>query len=195
MGRTRIVCIVNDAYLPEGDLSRLPFDVRGSRPCRFRFRTRRNAVSKEGREDPLRTAARESLAKALKRALGDSLDAVKADGKPDSGCKAASCCRHRRKGPGHVRVEDGVPFQVKFLIREPSGNVLSGIMMAAPPGRSGRQEVRAISGSATQAIDQRERHLCAPGVRFAHVASEQRRVPSSTNSGSGIVSAEMPFMR
>ena len=35
LGRTRIICVVNTAYLPDRDLKELPFDVRGSRPIHF----------------------------------------------------------------------------------------------------------------------------------------------------------------
>ena len=54
MGRIRIICVVNDAYLPEGDLSKLPFDVRGSRPLVFSLDDpERRGVEKAG-EDPVR---------------------------------------------------------------------------------------------------------------------------------------------
>ena len=35
LGRIRIICIVNTAYLPDEDIKELPFDVRGSRPVVF----------------------------------------------------------------------------------------------------------------------------------------------------------------
>ena len=34
-GRTRITCVVNTAYLPDGDIKELPFDLWGSRPLAF----------------------------------------------------------------------------------------------------------------------------------------------------------------
>ena len=177
MGRTRIVCIVNDAYLPEGDLSRLPFDVRGSRPLSFSLQDPAKRGVKEGREDPLRTAARESLAKALKRALGDSLDAVKAERENlILGVRPHLVVDTEGKVRVMFELRTGVPFQVKFLIKEPSGNVLSGIMMAPHPvDPDGKKFVR------FQALQlkplTRGNDICVLQGEVAHVASEQRRVP------------------
>ena len=177
MGRTRIVCIVNNAYVPEGDLSRLPFDVRGSRPLSFSLQDPAERGVKKGREDPLRTAERENLAKALKRALHDSLDAVEAERQ----IQILAVKPHLvTDDGGSVRVifglKTGVPFQVKFLIKEPSGNVLSGIMMAPHSvDPDGKKFVR------FQALQlkplTRGNDICVLQGEVAHVASEQRRVP------------------
>ena len=35
LGRSRIICSVNAAFLPNSDLKELPFDIRGSRPLSF----------------------------------------------------------------------------------------------------------------------------------------------------------------
>ena len=40
LGRSRIICVVNTAFLPRDDLKELPFDVRGSRPLAFSLKVR-----------------------------------------------------------------------------------------------------------------------------------------------------------
>ena len=177
VGRTRIVCIVNDAYLPERDLSRLPFDVRGSRPLSFSLQDPTERGVKRGREDRLRTAARENLTKALKRALDDSLDAVEAERQSQS---LAVRPHLVMDDGGTVRVifelTTGVPFQVKFLVKEPSGNVLSGIMMAPHPvDPEGKKFVRFQAMQLKPLTTGND--ICVLQGEVGHVASEQRRVP------------------
>ena len=177
MGRTRIVCIVNEAYVPEGDLSRLPFDVRGSRPLSYSLQDPEERGVKKGREDQLRTAVRENLAKALKRAFADSIDAVEAERES----QILGVRPHLVKdNEGKVRVlfelKTGVPFQVSFMIKEPSGNVLSGIMMAPHPvDPDGKKFVR------FQPLQLKPltigNDICVLQGEVAHVASELRRVP------------------
>ena len=177
MGRTRIVCIVNDGYVPEGDLSRLPFDVRGGRPLSFTLQDPSERRAEKGREDPLRTAARADLARALERALRDSLDAVEEERQS----QILAVTPHLVPGEkGAVRVifklKTQAPFQVKFLIKEPLGNVLSGIMMAPHPVdpdgasivRFQPQQLKPLTGGNDIYVLQGE---------VAHVASDQRRVP------------------
>ena len=50
-GRTRIICVINTHYLPDGDLGKLPFDLRGSRPVQFTLEDPAKAWSRvrEGR--------------------------------------------------------------------------------------------------------------------------------------------------
>ena len=177
MGRTRIVCIVNDAYLPEGDLSRLPFDVRGGRPLLFSLQDPANRGVQKGDEDPLRTTAREGLANRLERAMGDALDAVKAERES----QILAVTPHLvTDNEGKVRVifavKTGVPFQVKFLITEPSGNVLSGIMMAPHPVDPDGKRFVHFQPQQLKPLT-RGNDVCVLRGELAHVASEQRRVP------------------
>ena len=75
-GRTRIICVINTHYLPNGDLGELPFDLRGSRPVQFTLEdpTRRGVGS--GQEDPVRTRARNGLAARLEASLLEVVEAV-----------------------------------------------------------------------------------------------------------------------
>ena len=52
-GRTRIICVINTHYLPDGDLGKLPFDLRGSRPVQFTLEdpAGRGVESRAGRPD------------------------------------------------------------------------------------------------------------------------------------------------
>ena len=52
-GRTRIICVINTHYLPDGDLGKLPFDLRGSRPVQFTLEdpAERGVESRAGRPD------------------------------------------------------------------------------------------------------------------------------------------------
>ena len=177
MGRIRIICVVNDAYLPEGDLSKLPFDVRGSRPLVFSLDDReRRGVEKAG-EDPVRGAARENLAKALERALGGALDAVEAEREH----RILGVTPHfAADGQGKFQVvldlRSTIPFQVKYLVKEPGGNVLSGLMMAPHPvDPKGQKRVR-FPAVALKALTQGNDIYVLSG-EVAHVASDERPVP------------------
>ena len=65
MGRTRIICVVNTAYLPQSDLKELPFDVRGSRPLLFSLEDPASRGTIQGQEDPVRTEVRNDLIRNL----------------------------------------------------------------------------------------------------------------------------------
>jgi hypothetical protein len=132
-GRTRIVCVVNEHYLPDGNLSLLPFDIRGSRPLVFSLRAPEARAAEKGVEDEQRTAARRGLAGNLERAIGAVLDAVDRE-------EASRILRIRphlatdgKQFQVVMELQSAVPFQIDCLINEPSGNVLSSIMMAPSP--------------------------------------------------------------
>ena len=131
MGRTRIICIVNEAYLPKGDLKELPFDVRGSRPIVFRLEDAETRGAERGREDPERSAARRDLAGKLERAVRASLDAVA----EERAARVLGFTPHLAAiTEGRFQfvmvVQTAVPFQVEYLVSELGGNVLSSIMMS-----------------------------------------------------------------
>ncbi|MDE0627588.1 MAG: hypothetical protein OXH99_14435 [Bryobacterales bacterium] len=172
-GRTRIICVVNDTYLPNADMRELPFDVRGSRSIVFRLE---NAVTRgveKGPEDSDRSAARQELARHLQRALRASLDAV---------------ARHRMArllgvtphlltdGTGTfqfvMEVQTAVPFQVTYLVTEPGGKVLSGIMMS--PNRVDPKNKRLIRFRA-QSLEPADTYVLSGKV--AHLPSDDRPVP------------------
>ena len=74
VGTPRIVCVVNDAYLPDGDLSRLPYGVRGSRALVFSLDDPERRGVEKGCEDSLRTNVRKRLAIQLEDVLRNALD-------------------------------------------------------------------------------------------------------------------------
>ena len=78
-GRTRIICVINTHYLPNGDLRKLPFDLRGSRPVQFALEDPAERGVKPGQEDPTRTRARADLAAKLERALATVMEALEAE--------------------------------------------------------------------------------------------------------------------
>ena len=78
-GRTRIICVINTHYLPDGDLGKLPFDLRGSRPVQFALEDPTDRGVESGQEDPTRTRARADLAKRLEGALATVMEALEAE--------------------------------------------------------------------------------------------------------------------
>ena len=78
-GRTRIVCVINTHYLPNGDLRELPFDLRGSRPVQFTLEDPTERGTEPGQEDPTRTRARTDLATRLEEALEAVMKALEAE--------------------------------------------------------------------------------------------------------------------
>lgn len=77
--RTRIICVINTHYLPDGDLGKLPFDLRGSRPVQFALEDPTDRGVESGQEDPTRTRARANLAKRLEGALATVMEALEAE--------------------------------------------------------------------------------------------------------------------
>ena len=78
-GRTRIICVINTHYLPNGDLRELPFDLRGSRPLQFTLQDPTERKVESGQEDPTRTRARAELATKLEKALATVMEALEAE--------------------------------------------------------------------------------------------------------------------
>ena len=177
MGRTRIVCVVNDAYLPYGDLSELPFDVRGSRPLVFSLEDPGTRGAEKGREDSVRAAAREKLARDLERALGDALGAVEAE----RASRVLGVTPHlAADGQGNFQVvldlKTTVPFQVTYMINEPAGQVLSGLMTAPQPvDPKGIKRVRFPKQTLKPLTQGNDIYVLSGEV--AHVATDKRPVP------------------
>ena len=78
-GRTRIICVINTHYLPNGDLRELPFDLRGSRPVQFTLEAPTDRGVESGQEDPTRIRARADLAARLEEALATVMKALEAE--------------------------------------------------------------------------------------------------------------------
>ena len=136
LGRTRIICVVNAAYLPDGDLKELPFDVRGSRPLQFFLEDPAIRGATKGREDPVRTSVREDLAGGLRRALGETLNAVQAA--RESTILSVTphlATDNLEKFQVLFDVETPVPFQVYHRIQEPEpyNKIQSGLMTSNHP--------------------------------------------------------------
>jgi hypothetical protein len=131
MRRLRIICVLNAAYLPNKDLKELPFDVRGSRPLVFELQDPADRDVTKGEEDAVRTAVRTDLALRIERAVQDAFAAVAGE----RAKRMLGVTPHlATDGVGTfqviLQVETAAPFQADYLIKEPSGNVLSGIMMS-----------------------------------------------------------------
>ena len=136
LGRTRIICVVNAAYLPDGDLKELPFDVRGSRPLQFFIEDPATRGATKGQKDQVRTSVREDLADRLQRALGETLNAVQAE--RESTILSVTphlATDNLERFQVLFDVETSVPFQVYYRIQEPEPykQILSGLMMAYQP--------------------------------------------------------------
>ena len=135
-GRTRIICVVNASYLPGGDLKELPFDVRGSRPIQFSLEDQVSRGTAKGQEDPVRTNARENLAKSLERYLGKTFDAIQA--KKESTILSVTprlATENLKLFTVVLDVQTSVPFQVYYRIQEPEpyNQILSALMTAHHP--------------------------------------------------------------
>ena len=131
LGRTRIICIVNSAYLLNEEIKELPFDIRGSRPLVFSLADRGARGINLGQEDPIRSQTREGLTKRLERALKQTFEAIR----EERVARMIDVTPHLvsddlKNFRVLVRVGSPAPFQIDFLIMEPSGNVLSPIMMS-----------------------------------------------------------------
>ena len=130
LGRIRIICVVNSSYLPESDIKELPFDIRGSRPLSFSLDDPTNRGVTKGQEDPARTTTREDLARNLERSLSETFKAIGAERASrilDVTPRLAT--DNLEKFQVVLDVKTSAPFQVDYMITEPSGNVLSAIMM------------------------------------------------------------------
>ena len=136
LGRTRIICVVNTSYLQGGDLKELPFDVRGSRPIQFSLEDPAIRGTVKGQEDPVRTSARENLAKSLERSLGETFEAIQAKIERTILSVTPRLATEDLK-LFHVvfDVQTSVPFQVYHRIQEPDPykKILSSLMTAPHP--------------------------------------------------------------
>ena len=177
LGRMRIICIVNTSYLPGGDLKELPFDVRGSRPLQFFLEDQEIRGAIKGREDAVRIEARDNLAVRLQRSLSETLDAIS----EERTSRIIDVTPHLatnnlEKFQVVLEVKTSVPFQVEYLIKEPSGTVLSALMMG--PGKVDPKGERVIRLPATtlKPLGSGNDKYVLSG-RIAHVPSDERPVP------------------
>ncbi len=176
-GRARIICVVNDAYLPNADLKELPFDVRGSRPIVFRLKDAITRGVVKGREDPERSAARQELARNLQRALRASLDAV---AEQRTGRRLGVTPHLLTDGKGIfqfvMEVETAVPFQVEYLVKEPGGNVLSSLMMSPARVDPKNKRLLRFRADSLKPVSKGNDTYVLSG-KVAHLPSDDRPVP------------------
>ena len=177
LGRTRIICVVNTAYLPDRDLKELPFDVRGSRPIHFALEDPLSRGNVEGQEDSVRSSVRENLAKSLERSLGETLEAIAEERES----RILDVTPHLatdnlEKFQVVLDVKRSVPFQVKYLIREPSGTVLSALMMG-PASVDPKEKRRVRFPTDTLKPLTRGNDVYVLSGQVAHVPSDDRPVP------------------
>ena len=176
-GRIRIICVANGAYLPRGDLKELPFDVRGSRPLQFLLEDQASRGVARGQEDPLRTDVREDLARRLESALGETLDAIQAQ----RASRILDVTPHLATDNLEnfrvvLDVQSPVPFQADYLVKEPSGNLLSPFMMG--PARIDPKGDRMVRFAATTLKPlTRGNDVYVLSGKVGHVPSDRRPVP------------------
>ena len=101
-GRTRIICVINTHYLPNGDLGKLPFDLRGSRPVQFTLEDPARRGVESGQEDPTRTRARADLAAKLEQALVTVMETLEAE----------------RLAVEAERLDDGLTMESRLVLAE-----------------------------------------------------------------------------
>ena len=177
LGRIRIICVVNAAYLPGGDPKELPFDVRASRPVRFSLPASEARGVTKGQTDPVRATSRERLARDLEGAFGETLAAIQAQrANRMLGATPHLVTDSLQEFQVMIDLETAVPFQVDYLIKEPSGTLLSGFMMTPTPVDP--KEMRRVRFPSTNLKPR------APGNdvyvlsgRIAHVPSGEQPVP------------------
>ena len=84
LGRSRIICVINTYHLPNDDLRELPFDLRGSRPIRYRLEDQSSRGVNSGQEDSTRIRVRGDLSARLEESLLQVLRAVQEHQSRDS---------------------------------------------------------------------------------------------------------------
>ena len=177
MGRLRIICVLNAAYLPNEDLKELPFDVRGSRPLVFALQDPADRGAAKGEQDAARTAVRTDLALRIERAVRDAFAAVAAErAKRILGVTPHLAADGGGRFQVILEVQSAVPFQVDHLIKEPAGRVLSGIMMS--PTRvdpKGERLVRFRAATLPPLTAGNDVYVLSG--RIAHLPSNARPVP------------------
>ena len=107
-GRTRIICVVNTAFILDGDIKELPFDLWGIRPLVFSLEDPSHRRDTQGQEDVERTKARRDLAWKLELALQGTLKAV----------QAKDANRILSVTP-HLATDNLERFQADFAVRPP----------------------------------------------------------------------------
>ena len=178
-GRTRIICVVNAAYLPDGDLKELPFDVRGSRPLQFFLEDPATRGATKGQEDLVRTSVREDLAGRLQSALGETLNAVQAARESTILSVTPHLVTDKlERFQVLFDVETSVPFQVYYRIQEPDPYkaILSGLMTAHQPvDPKDRRTIRFSSETLKPRSPGNDTYVLWGNV--GHVATDSRPVP------------------
>ena len=177
LGRTRIICVVNAACLSDGDLKELPFDVRSSRPLQFFLEDPTIRGATKGREDPVRTYAREALAKNIERSLNETFNAISAEWASRILDVTPHLATERlEKFQVFLDVKTHVPFQVDYLVKEPSGTALSGLMMG-PASIDPKDETRVRFAAITMKPLKPGNDVYVLSGTVAHVPSDERPVP------------------
>ena len=177
LGRIRIICIVNASYLPKGEVKELPFDIRGSRPLSFSFTDPESRGTTKGQEDPVRIRTRDSLAKSLERSLSEILEALAEERES----RILDVTPHLatdnlEKFQVVLDVKTSVPFQVQYLVKEPSGTVLSGLMMRPDSfDPKGKRRVRFTTETLKPLTPGNDVYVLSGQV--AHVPLDERPVP------------------
>ena len=177
LGRIRIICVVNSSYLPESEIKELPFDIRGSRPLSFSLDDPTMRGVAKGQEDPVRIATRETLARNFERSLSETFEAIAAE----RASRILNVTLHLatdnlEKFQVVLDVKTSAPFQVDYLVTEPSGNVLSAIMMGPTSvDPNGRQRMRFPITTLKPLTNGNDIYVLSGKV--AHLPSDGRPVP------------------
>ena len=175
--RTRIICVINTHYLPDGDLGKLPFDLRGSRPVQFALEDPTDRGVESGQEDPIRTEVRRDLAARLERALQETIQAIQA-GRDSKilGVTPHLATDNLQSFQVVLDLQSPVPFQIDYLIKEPGGNILSGLMMRPTPvDPEGRSRVR-FRAETLKALSPGNDTYVLSG-KVAHLPTSEKPVP------------------
>ena len=78
-GRKRIICVINTHYLPDNDLSKLPFDLRASRPVQFMLEDPDHRGTTPGEEDSTLISSRNSLKVELENSTREIMEALQSE--------------------------------------------------------------------------------------------------------------------
>lgn len=174
-GRMRIVCVVNKSYLPDGDLKELPFDVRGARPVTFTLEDPDQRGATRGTEDPVRTDTRNALARDLERAIREALQAVEYDQQQRILDVTPHLLTDGTQFQVLFKTKTPAPFQFDQLVKEPGGNVLSGIMMGPQPAKPESLEVRLRPQTLPKLTDGK---IAVLSGRLGHLPTPENPVPT-----------------
>lgn len=178
MGRLRIICVLNLACLPQKDLKELPFDIRGSRPLVFDLQDPEERGAVKGEEDGVRTAVRNDLASRIERAVRDVFTAVEGE-RAKHILDVTPHLVTDRTGLYQVilQVQTAVPFQVDYLIKEPAGRALSGIMLSPTKVDPKGEKTLRFQAQSLQELTAGNDIYVLSG-RVAHLPTNERLVPT-----------------